>query len=142
MMDVLVMLEDRPDSVAALAAVHSVPSPLTAESPQRRVVTMYGDSSPESLAHALAAAVDGHRGDVRADDSFSDRARGLLERSGPAIRQLAASLNQAEWPEGAQRALTVSLPSPSRPSSGVMGSDALLEALREFDGVTLDHEEF
>ena len=65
MMDVLVMLEDRPDSAVTFAEVHSVPSPLTAEAPQRRVVTMYGEASPESLAHALAAAVDGHRGDVR-----------------------------------------------------------------------------
>ncbi len=140
-MDVLVMLEDRPDSAVTFAEVHSVPSPLTAEAPQRRVVTMYGEASPESLAHALAAAVDGHRGDVRVNDSFSDRAHGLLERSGPAIRQLAAGLNQAEWPEGMRRALTVTLAPPPRPSGGVMGTDALLEALREFDGVTLDHED-
>ena len=56
-MDVLVMLEERPDQAALLAHVNSVPSPLTAEWPQREVVTVYGDASPESLALALAAAV-------------------------------------------------------------------------------------
>ena len=56
-MDVLVMLEERPDQASLLAHVNSVPSPLTAERPQREVVTVYGDVSPESLAFALAAAL-------------------------------------------------------------------------------------
>jgi hypothetical protein len=60
-MDVLVMLEERPDQAALLAHVNSVPSPLTAERPQREVVTVYGDASPESLAFALAAAVESRR---------------------------------------------------------------------------------
>lgn len=67
-MDVLVMLEERPDHAALLAHVNSVPSPLTAERPQREVVTVYGEISPESLALALAAAVESHRaGGVRID---------------------------------------------------------------------------
>ena len=67
-MDVLVMLEERPDQASLLAHVNSVPSPLTAERPQREVVTVYGDVSPESLAFALAAAVEGRRaGGVHSD---------------------------------------------------------------------------
>lgn len=67
-MDVLVMLEERPDQAALLAHVNSVPSPLTAERPQREVVTVYGDVSPESLALALAAAVESRRaGGVQVD---------------------------------------------------------------------------
>ena len=67
-MDILVMLEERPDQAALLAHVNSVPSPLTAERPQREVVTVYGDVSPESLALALAAAVESRRaGGVRSD---------------------------------------------------------------------------
>ena len=67
-MDVLVMLEERPVQAALLAHVNSVPSPLTAERPQREVVTVYGEASPESLALALAAAVESRRaGGVRKD---------------------------------------------------------------------------
>lgn len=67
-MDILVMLEERPDQAALLAHVNSVPSPLTAERPQREVVTVYGDVSPESLALALAAAVESRRtAGVRSD---------------------------------------------------------------------------
>ncbi len=68
-MDILVMLEERPDSAAMLAHVNSVPSPLTAEYPQREVVTMYGDASLESLAFALAAAIEGRKSNVAQTDS-------------------------------------------------------------------------
>ncbi len=60
-MDVLVMLEDRPEHSTVLAHVNSVPSPLNSERPSRDVVTLYGDATPESLALALAAAVEAHR---------------------------------------------------------------------------------
>ena len=61
-MDVLVMLEDNPDHSPVLAHVNSVPSPLaSAERPSRDIVTLYGAPSPESLALALAAAVECHR---------------------------------------------------------------------------------
>ena len=61
MMDILVMLEDRPEHSTVLAHVNSVPSPLNSERPSRDVVTLYGDATPESLALALAAAVEAHR---------------------------------------------------------------------------------
>src|SRR5206468_4947910 len=61
-MDVLVMLEENPDHSPVLAHVNSVPSPLaSAERPSRDIVTLYGAPSPESLALALAAAVECHR---------------------------------------------------------------------------------
>ncbi|MEP7382724.1 MAG: hypothetical protein ABI910_13630 [Gemmatimonadota bacterium] len=60
-MDVLVMLEDRPEHSTVLAHVNSVPSPLNSERPSRDVVTLFGDATPESLALALAAAVEAHR---------------------------------------------------------------------------------
>lgn len=60
-MDVLVMLEDRPEHSTVLAHVNSVPSPLNTERRSRDVVTLYGDATPESLALALAAAVEAQR---------------------------------------------------------------------------------
>lgn len=68
-MDVLVMLEERPDQAALLAHVNSVPSPLTSERPHREVVTVYGEASPESLALALAAAVESRRAGGVGSDS-------------------------------------------------------------------------
>src|SRR5690349_10652203 len=61
-MDVLVMLEENPDHSPVLAHVNSVPSPLSSsERPSRDVVTLYGEPSLESIALALAAAVESHR---------------------------------------------------------------------------------
>ena len=60
-MDVLVMLEETPEHSAVLAHVNSVPSPLSSERPSRDVVTLYGEATLESLALALAAAVESHR---------------------------------------------------------------------------------
>jgi hypothetical protein len=60
-MDVLVMLEDHPDHSPVLAHVNSGPAPLHSERPPRDVVTLYGSPSPESLALALAAAVESRR---------------------------------------------------------------------------------
>ncbi len=60
-MDVLVLLEDRPEHSTVLAHVNSVPSPLNSERPSRDVVTLFGDATPESLALALAAAVEAQR---------------------------------------------------------------------------------
>jgi hypothetical protein len=60
-MDVLVMLGETPDHSPVLAQVNSVPSPLSNERPTREVVTLYGVPSPESLALALAAALESRR---------------------------------------------------------------------------------
>src|SRR5258708_32682429 len=60
-MDVLVMLEDHPAHSPVLAHVNSVPEPLDSAGPSRDIVTLYGEASAESVALALAAAVEGHR---------------------------------------------------------------------------------
>ena len=61
-MDVLVMLEENPDHSPVLAHVNSVPSPLhSSDTPSRDIVTLYGEPDPESVALALAAAVESHR---------------------------------------------------------------------------------
>ena len=75
-MDILVMLEENPDHSPVLAHVNSVPSPLhSSERPSRDIVTLYGAPSPESVALALAAAVESHRSNGGADDRFSPRSR-------------------------------------------------------------------
>ncbi len=60
-MDILVMLEENPDHSPVLAHVNSVPSPLATERPARDIVTLYGVPSAETLALALAAAVESRR---------------------------------------------------------------------------------
>ena len=60
-MDILVMLEDGLEASPVLAHVNSVPAPLDFERPSRDVVTLYGAPSTETLALALAAAVEGRR---------------------------------------------------------------------------------
>ena len=69
-MDVLVMLEDRPEHSTVLAHVNSVPSPLNSERPSRDVVTLYGDPTHESLALALAAAVEAQKAHTDRSDSI------------------------------------------------------------------------
>jgi hypothetical protein len=59
--NVLVQIEEGPAPSPVLAHVNSVPSPLGSERHSRDVVTLYGVPSPESLALALAAAVEGQR---------------------------------------------------------------------------------
>ncbi len=69
-MDVLVMLEDRPEHSTVLAHVNSVPSPLNSDRPSRDVVTLYGDPTIERLALALAAAVEMRRGPTERSDTI------------------------------------------------------------------------
>ncbi len=69
-MDVLVMLEDRPEHSTVLAHVNSVPSPLNSERPSRDVVTLYGDPTSELLALALAASVEMRREPAERSDTI------------------------------------------------------------------------
>ena len=69
-MDILVMLEDDPAHSLVLAHVNSVPSPIGAEQATRDVVTLYGEPNAESLALALAAAVESRRGDGEQDGAI------------------------------------------------------------------------
>ena len=177
-MDVLVMLEESPDHSPVLAHVNSVPSPLHSERPSRDVVTLYGVPSPESLALALAAAVEGHRAGADGADAirhlgiwpergavgdaaWRDGSTGqlmtrdleipfeilrttagqLLAECGHLIRRLAAGLVMPDWPEGARRAISISL-GPIAGVSAAVGEqiESVLEALREADGLTFDYE--
>jgi hypothetical protein len=69
-MDVLVMLEDGPDESPVLARVDSVPATVSTDQRAREVVTLYGTPKTESLALALAAAVESHRSAGAASGAF------------------------------------------------------------------------
>jgi hypothetical protein len=177
-MDILVMLEEHPEHSPVLAHVNSAPSPLDSERPPRDIVTLYGVPSLESLALALAAAVESHRDDGDSSaairhlgvwpergavgdaawrdestgqlmtrdvdipfDILRERAGQLLADGGQLIRRLAAGLAMPDWPEGARRAITVSL----TPVLGITVAtrtrlEGLLETLREADGMSFDYE--
>ena len=62
------MLEEMSEHSTVLAHVNSVPSPLNSEKPTRDVVTLYGEATSESLALALAAAMESRRDTVERVD--------------------------------------------------------------------------
>ena len=70
-MDILVQLEESPEHSPLLAHVNSVRSPHDSGREPRDVVTLYGVPSPESLALALAAAVESHRGGYDGPNNIS-----------------------------------------------------------------------
>ena len=179
-MDVLVMLEESPDHSPVIAHVNSVPSPLSSERPARDIVTLYGVPSAESLALALAAAVESHRtgrghdnlGAIRhlgvwaergaiGDAAWRDAGTGqlvthdleipldilnstasqLLGECGQLIRRLVVGLSMPDWPEGARRAITVSLGPVVGLAAPVFAPlESLLDRLREADGLAFDYE--
>ena len=74
-MDILVMVEENSDQSTVLAHVNSIPAPLHgSERPSRDIVTVYGFPTPETVALALAAAVESHRD---SDQGRSDTIRHL-----------------------------------------------------------------
>jgi hypothetical protein len=178
-MDVLVMLEENPDHSPVLAHVNTVPSPLaSAERPSRDIVTLYGAPSPESLALALAAAVECHRSSdasVEAirhlgvwpergaigDAAWRDVGTGqlmtrdleipleilhstaalLLAECGQLIRRLVAGLSMPDWPEGARRAITVSIgPIVGLTAPVFAPLETLLDRVREAEGLAFESE--
>ena len=178
-MDVLVMLEENPDHSPVLAHVNSVPSPLnSAERPSRDIVTLYGAPSAESLALALAAAVECHRStdanmeSIRhlgvwpergaiGDAAWRDVTTGqlmtrdleipleilhstagrLLAECGQLIRRLVAGLSMPDWPEGARRAITVSIgPIVGLTAPVFAPLETLLDRMREAEGLTFESE--
>jgi hypothetical protein len=184
-MDILVMLEENPEHSPVLAHVNSVPSPLDVERPSRDIVTMYGEASAESLALALAAAVEIHRG-IRGpgeptstsgtairhvgvwpergavgDAAWRDASTGqlvtrdleiplellhatasqLLRECGQMIRRLSAGLSMPDWPEGARRAINVTLgPIVGLTAPMFRPLESALDAWREADGLAFDYE--
>jgi hypothetical protein len=155
-----------------------VPAPLDADRPWRDVVTLYGVPDPESLALALAAAVesrrtgDGSRDAIRhlglwpergalGDTAWRDVRSGqlmtrdleiplerlrvtagqLLAEFGSLIRRLAAGLAMPDWPEGARRAITVSLgPIVGLTVPVFAPLESMLDRLREADGLAFEYE--
>jgi hypothetical protein len=71
MLDVMVLWDEEPGNSPAIARVRSVASPETAESPSRDVVTLYGQPTPESLALALAAAVEARKQGLHSTREFA-----------------------------------------------------------------------
>jgi hypothetical protein len=69
-MDVLVMLEETSEHSTVLAHVNSVPSPLNSERPTRDVVTLYGEATSDSLAMALAVAMESRRETLERSDAI------------------------------------------------------------------------
>jgi hypothetical protein len=173
------MLEENPDHSPVLAHVNSVPSPLaSAERPSRDIVTLYGAPSPESLALALAAAVECHRSSesniesIRhlgvwpergaiGDAAWRDVTTGqlmtrdleipleilhstagrLLAECGQLIRRLVAGLSMPDWPEGARRAITVSIgPIVGLTAPVFAPLETMLDRMREAEGLTFEAE--
>jgi hypothetical protein len=179
-MDVLVMLEESPEFSPVLAHVNSVPQRLDYERPARDIVTLYGVPSVESLALALAVAVESHRtgeghdnhdairhlgvwaeqgaiGDAAWRDAGTGRlvtrdlafplellnstAEQLLGEFGHLIRRLVAGLSMPDWPEGARRAITVSLSPVVGLAAPVFAPlESLLDRIREADGLAYEYE--
>jgi hypothetical protein len=179
-MDILVMLEENPDHAPVLAHVNSVPAPLAAGGPARDIVTLYGVPSAETLALALAAAVESRRTGEGHDNMAAIRhlgvwsARGaigdaawrdagtgelvtrdveipfetlhttagqLLGEFGQLIRRLVAGLSMPDWPEGARRAITISLGPVVGLAAPVLAPlESVLDRLREADALAYDYE--
>ena len=183
-MDILVMLEENPEHSPVLAHVNSVPSSLDVERPSRDIVTIYGEPSAESVALALAAAVEIHRGTASSgrqiaslaairhlgvwpergalgDAAWRDATTGqlmtrdleipldilhataaqLLGECGQLIRRLVAGLSMPDWPEGARRAINVTLgPIVGLTAPVFRPLESALEAWREADGLAFDYE--
>ncbi|HET7630946.1 MAG TPA: hypothetical protein VFK16_01385 [Gemmatimonadaceae bacterium] len=180
-MDVLVMLEENSEPSPVLAQVNSVPAPQDSERPTRDVVTVYGDPTTESVALALAAAVECHRSGERSgagilesiglvgvwpergavgDAAWRDgtgqlvtrtleiplevlrtTATQLLHECGQVIGRLVAGLSMPDWPEGARRALTVSLgPVVGLTAPVFKPLEAMVERWREADSLAYDYE--
>jgi hypothetical protein len=168
-MDFLVMLEDPAES-SPLARVDSVAEGDAPASPVRDVVTLYGPPRVESLALALAAAMEGQkverghglhlglwpeRGAI-GDAAWRDRATGelvtrdlaiplevltatanqLLRDFGALLQKLIAGLAMPDWPEGAWRAITLTLPKPA-----MAAADGTLDDVRQADRFTFDYED-
>ena len=81
-MDILVMLEDTREHSPVLAHVNSVPSPVATERPARDIVTLYGAPNAESLALALAAAVESRRRGDGHDNAGAIRHLGVSTEHG------------------------------------------------------------
>ena len=101
-MDILVMLEEHAEPSPVLAHVNSVPQPLQSERPTRDVVTLYGVPSTESLALALAAAVESRRDGIESSNTI--RHLGVWAERG--------AVGDAAWRNASGELMTRDLDSP------------------------------
>jgi hypothetical protein len=177
-MDFLVMLEEGSEPSPVLARVDSVPAQLSPEHRARDVVTLYGTPRAESLALAIAAAVESRRtagngagtfrhlgvwpergavGDAAWRDEttgelvtrdldipfevLSAAAHQLLTQCGAVLRRLIAGLAMPDWPEGAWRAIHLTLePFADHTRAALSRLDGVLDVVREADGLAYDCE--
>jgi hypothetical protein len=176
-MDFLVMLEECSEHSPVLARVDSVPAVLSSERRARDVVTLYGVPRAESLALALAAAVESHRtgegsgafrhlglwpergaiGDAAWRDEktgelitrdldiplevLTSTAHQLLSQCGAALQRLVAGLAMPDWPEGAWRAISITLDPVLEPTRAALSKlEEMLDVFREADGLTYEYE--
>ena len=95
-MDILIMIEDNPEHSPVLAHVNSVPSALHSVRASRDVMTLYGPPTSESLALALAAAVESHRLDH--DSSETMRHLGVWPERG--------AVGDAAWRDASGRLMS------------------------------------
>jgi len=102
---------------------------------------------PERGAVGDAAWRDASTGElVTADleiplDTLQATARQLLVECGGLIRRLAAGLAMPDWPEGARRAINVSLgPIAGLTSPVFLPLESMLERMREADGLAFEYE--
>jgi hypothetical protein len=65
----------------------------------------------------------------------------LLSEFGQLIRRLSAGLRMPDWPEGARRAINISLGPVLELTAGARARvDSMLDTVREADGLTFDYE--
>lgn len=176
-MNFLVMLEEGSEKSPVLARVDSVPAQLSLSRRPRDVVTLYGTPSAESLALAIAAALESRsagngtgtfrhlgvwpeRGAV-GDAAWRDENTGqlvtrdldiplekltslsetVLSQFGGAIRRLVAGLAMPDWPEGAWRAINITLdPVAEHTRAAAARLDGFLENFRQADAFAYEFE--
>jgi hypothetical protein len=73
-------------------------------------------------------------------DTLRATAAQLIAECGQLIRRLAAGLTMPDWPEGARRAISVSLAPAFALSAAAPRSDSMLDSLRESAGLAYDSE--
>jgi hypothetical protein len=176
-MDFLVLLEEGVELSPVLARVDSVPSAFSQERYDRDVVTLYGVPKTDSLALALAAAVESHRTGVGpgtfrhlgllvgrgavGDAAWRDATTGeivtrdldipldvltataahLVKQFGAKMQRLVAGLAMPDWPEGARRAISITLDPVIEPTLGAIAKiENMLDLFREADGMAYELE--
>ena len=179
-MDILVRLEESPDQSPVLAHVNSYPSPGDHDLAARDIVTLYGVPNAETVALALATALESHRtgeghdhvdalrhfgvwaergaiGDAAWRDSrtgemitrdleisleiLNSTASQLLSECAQLIQRLVAGLSMPDWPEGALRAINVTLSPVVGLAAPVLAPiESMLDRLREADALAFEYE--